>query len=148
MGHIRDQRSPEDPSGWGDWWRLSRVGSLGLTLEGWGEAGWKRPAEGLGGPWGQLGPEVSLAQSICLAGVHGPHAGSLESLSPLRAWASAPKKACGKPLTRRWGQSVGARDPLLRLPDGWCKEARHKPGVLVSTAQPLRPLPVTAEAAD
>lgn len=85
------------------------MGSLGLTLEGWGEAGWKRPAEGLGGPWGQLGPEVSLAQSICLAGVHGPHAGSLESLSPLRAWASAPKKACGEASDQEMGAVCGSQ---------------------------------------
>ena len=125
------------------------MGSLGLTLEGWGEAGWKRPAEGMGGPWGQLGPEVSLAQSICAwLGSMGPMLGALNPCPLSGPGREAPRRPVGKPLTRRWGQSVGARDPLLRLPDGWCKEARHKPGVLVSTAQPLRPLPVTAEAAD
>lgn len=53
--------------------------SLRLVLEGWGEAKWKRPAEDMGGPWGQLGPGGEFGpEYLCLAGVHGPHAGSLE----------------------------------------------------------------------
>lgn len=60
--------------------------SLGLVLKGWVEAGGKGPQRAWVGHGASLGLEVTLAKNICAWLGSMGHAGSLESLSLLRAW--------------------------------------------------------------